>query len=113
LWAATAITRKSLGVQAAHALTSSFSHIKTVQDIPARERSAVRNDLNRVLTELRVVSESKAIAESKKRSAKSIHDNLMKSVQYAPWWVRVLSALCLGLGTMIGYKRIVKTLGER
>ena len=25
----------------------------------------------------------------------------------------MLSALCLGLGTMISYKRIVKTLGER
>src|ERR1700689_4612985 len=25
----------------------------------------------------------------------------------------MLSALCLGIGTMIGYKRIVKTLGER
>jgi len=37
----------------------------------------------------------------------------MKSVQYAPWWVRILSALCLGLGTMFGYQRIVKTLGER
>ncbi len=34
-------------------------------------------------------------------------------VEYAPWWVRVLSALCLGIGTMIGYKRIVTTLGER
>jgi PiT family inorganic phosphate transporter len=27
--------------------------------------------------------------------------------------VRILSALVLGIGTMIGYKRIVKTLGER
>lgn len=27
--------------------------------------------------------------------------------------VRILSALCLGVGTMIGYRRIVKTLGER
>jgi PiT family inorganic phosphate transporter len=105
--------QKSLGVQAAHALTASFSHIKSVEDIPARERPAMRNDLNRVLTELRTASESKAISESEKKSAKSIHDNLMKSVQYAPWWVRVLSALCLGLGTMVGYKRIVKTLGER
>jgi PiT family inorganic phosphate transporter len=34
-------------------------------------------------------------------------------VEYAPWWVRLLSALCLGIGTMIGYKRIVTTLGER
>ena len=36
-----------------------------------------------------------------------------KSVQYAPWWVRILSTLCLGFGTMVGYRRIVTTLGER
>ena len=34
-------------------------------------------------------------------------------VQYAPYWVRVLSAFCLGVGTMVGYKRVVTTLGER
>jgi PiT family inorganic phosphate transporter len=34
-------------------------------------------------------------------------------VQYAPFWVRILSALCLGAGTMVGYKRVVRTLGER
>ncbi|MDT8871513.1 inorganic phosphate transporter [Komagataeibacter rhaeticus] len=27
--------------------------------------------------------------------------------------VRLLSALCLGIGTMIGYRRIVHTLGEK
>ena len=37
----------------------------------------------------------------------------MKSVQYAPSWLRILSALCLGFGTMVGYRRIVTTLGER
>jgi len=30
-----------------------------------------------------------------------------------PWWVRILSALCLGVVTMFGYKRIFHTLGER
>ena len=34
-------------------------------------------------------------------------------MHYAPYWVRGLSALCLGLGTMVGYKRVVRTLGER
>ena len=47
------------------------------------------------------------------KSAKAIHDRLMRSVEYAPWWVRILSAFCLGAGTMVGYRRIVKTLGER
>ncbi len=43
------------------------------------------------------------------------HDRkLLKNMtDYAPQWVVVMIALSLGLGTMIGWKRIVVTLGER
>ena len=34
------------------------------------------------------------------------------SVAYAPCWVRVISIICLGAGTMVGYRRVVRTLGE-
>jgi len=34
-------------------------------------------------------------------------------IEYAPFWVAVMIALCLGIGTMIGWKRIVKTIGEK
>jgi hypothetical protein len=47
------------------------------------------------------------ISQQDKQSAKMIHEQLMSSAQYAPWWVRILSALCLGGGTMVGYKRRV------
>ena len=40
-------------------------------------------------------------------------DGMRPSVEYAPWWVRALSAACLGLGTMIGYRRLIRTLGGR
>ena len=43
----------------------------------------------------------------------SVEQRRFPSVEYAPWWVCVLSAACLGVGTMIGYRRIVSTLGER
>jgi PiT family inorganic phosphate transporter len=36
-----------------------------------------------------------------------------KLVEYAPSWVVILISLCLGLGTMVGWKRIVKTVGEK
>ena len=62
---------------------------------------------------MKTASEAKGISADDKGTAESIHKLLMTSVQYAPWWVRILSALCLGLGTMVGYQRIVKTLGER
>lgn len=38
----------------------------------------------------------------------------IKSVtDYAPKWVIIMIAISLGLGTMIGWKRIVKTVGEK
>jgi PiT family inorganic phosphate transporter len=33
--------------------------------------------------------------------------------EYAPWWVILMISLSLGLGTMIGWKRIVVTIGEK
>ncbi len=105
--------QKLLGVAAAREIGDRFSSLKSINDIPGAERPAVRNDANRVISELRTVSEAPKIGEDGKKQAKSIHEDAMKAVQYAPWWVRILSALCLAAGTMIGYKRIVTTLGER
>jgi inorganic phosphate transporter, PiT family len=38
---------------------------------------------------------------------------LTKSTKFIPTWVKVAVALALGMGTMIGWKRIVVTVGER
>lgn len=32
---------------------------------------------------------------------------------YAPWWIIAMISISLGLGTMIGWKRIVITIGEK
>jgi PiT family inorganic phosphate transporter len=79
----------------------------------ARERSNVRNDFYQLISQLEHVRDSSAINNSDKAQATSLAKELRQFVEYAPWWVRILSALCLGIGTMIGYKRIVTTLGER
>jgi PiT family inorganic phosphate transporter len=34
-------------------------------------------------------------------------------VEFAPWWAILMISISLGLGTMIGWKRIVVTIGER
>jgi PiT family inorganic phosphate transporter len=38
---------------------------------------------------------------------------LDRSTRFIPTWVKVAVALALGLGTMIGWKRIVVTVGEK
>lgn len=38
---------------------------------------------------------------------------LLKTIEYAPMWIILIVALSLSLGTMIGWKRIVVTIGEK
>jgi PiT family inorganic phosphate transporter len=79
----------------------------------AKIRATVRDDVYQVISQLKHSEESKQISAEDKKTAQKISKDIGKSVEYAPFWVRMLSALCLGIGTMIGYKRIVTTLGER
>jgi inorganic phosphate transporter, PiT family len=79
----------------------------------AQTRSSVRDDIYQVISELKHAEDAKGGTAEQKKTAQSLSQRLGQAVEYAPYWVRILSALCLGVGTMIGYKRIVKTLGER
>jgi inorganic phosphate transporter, PiT family len=79
----------------------------------ARSRSSVRDDVYRVIAQLQHAGEASGISAQEKQQARQLQKQLGLLVEYAPIWVRLLSALCLGIGTMIGYKRIVTTLGER
>jgi len=105
--------RKAAGAVAAQRIGESFARYKSADAIPPAQRQSLRNALNHVLAELRTASEATAIAAPDAKKAKAIHDDLMKAVEYAPWWVRIMSAVCLGIGTMVGYRRIVTTFGER
>jgi inorganic phosphate transporter, PiT family len=79
----------------------------------AKRRASVRDDIYRVIAQLKHVEEAAGAGKEDKKQAASLAKRLGHSVEYAPWWIRILSAVCLGVGTMIGYKRIVTTLGER
>ena len=79
----------------------------------AQVRATVRDDVYQVISQLKHAEESKDISPAEKKQIQELAKKLGSAVEYAPVWVRMLSALCLGAGTMIGYKRIVKTLGER
>ncbi len=76
-------------------------------------RSQLRGDVYFVLSEMKQVEEAKNASADEKATAARLRKDMGPPVQYAPLWVRMLSALCLGAGTMVGYKRVVRTLGER
>src|SRR5256885_11489621 len=72
-----------------------------------------RSAVYRVNAELKSAAGGSAASATEKATASRLHTTLHGSVEYAPIWVRLLSAVCLGCGTMVGYRRIVTTIGER
>jgi PiT family inorganic phosphate transporter len=78
-----------------------------------KARTERRGDVYSVISQLRHVGENPAATKADKAKAQSLRKQMGPPVQFAPIWVRVLSAFCLGVGTMIGYRRVVRTLGER
>ena len=47
------------------------------------------------------------------RGAEELQGKIDKATKFIPTWVKVAVALALGLGTMVGWKRIVVTVGEK
>jgi PiT family inorganic phosphate transporter len=53
------------------------------------------------------------LSEQKRAILAQSRSELRGMIEYAPRWVMLSVALALGLGTMIGWKRIVVTIGEK
>ncbi|GHN01848.1 phosphate transporter [Cytophagales bacterium WSM2-2] len=96
-------------------LQSTFSAATTIADIPKGKKFDVRKDIMLMERNIKslVSKEEVRLSEKDKDVIKAELKNLRKVTDYSPRWVIVLISLSLGLGTMIGWKRIVKTVGEK
>ena len=92
-----------------------FSTYHNVKEIKKEDRFAVRKDIlvmTRNINSL-LKKEEVTLSEADKTSLKDNLKKLTKATDYSPFWVTLMISLSLGLGTMIGWKRIVKTIGEK
>ena len=83
--------------------------------IAVNSRSDVRVLILKISKNLEKINKSEAIPISKEdqKIVKSITASISEFVNKCPSFVIVLISLSLGMGTMIGWKRIVKTIGEK
>ena len=86
--------------------------------IPNEERLEVRRDLLLINSNMKKIVEDEGSNLSASQVA-TLNVNLgeekglRRFTDYAPLWVILMIALSLGLGTMIGWRRIVVTVGEK
>jgi PiT family inorganic phosphate transporter len=87
----------------------------TISQIPAAQAGNARNDMYLASEAIRFLQKDKA-AELLKQDIVTLtayKKSLDNATKFIPVWVKVSVALALGLGTMIGWKRIVITVGEK
>ncbi|MBS1804087.1 MAG: inorganic phosphate transporter [Acidobacteria bacterium] len=88
---------------------------KEFKEVPAREQANVRNDMYVVSEAIRLMQKSKnpAFTAQENATLTAYKSKIDKATKFIPGWVKVAVALALGCGTMVGWKRIVVTVGEK
>ncbi|HVZ71974.1 MAG TPA: inorganic phosphate transporter [Polyangia bacterium] len=96
-------------------VSSDMSRFGELKNVPPSETRNFRNDLYLISEDLRLLDKAPqpTISAADKDILKNYRKHTDKATKFIPSWVKVAVAIALGLGTMIGWKRIVVTVGER
>ena len=87
----------------------------SIKKVPAADTPNMRNDMYLVGDALRLIGKSTSAKIDKPgmASLKTFQGQLENGTRFIPLWVKIGVAIALGLGTMVGWKRIVVTVGEK
>ena len=86
----------------------------SISAVPAAATQNVRNDMFLVSETVRQLNKHGVALPGKEAGTlASFKGALDASTKFIPPWVKITVAIALGLGTMVGWKRIVVTVGER
>jgi PiT family inorganic phosphate transporter len=87
----------------------------TLSQVPAAAVQNVRNDMFMVDEAIRLIQKAGVTTFSAEEQASlgAYKKVLDEATKFIPLWVKVSVAVALGMGTMVGWKRIVITVGEK
>lgn len=86
-----------------------------VDKIPAQAVSNTRNDMYLASEAIKHLKsdEKVQLPAQTRHNLDAFKGELDNATRFIPWWVKVVVAIALGLGTMVGWRRIVTTVGEK
>jgi PiT family inorganic phosphate transporter len=88
----------------------------SLKGVPANQQANVRNQMYLTSETLRLLPKAKGspkFSDADLAVLTNYNKFLNSATKFIPTWVKVAVALALGLGTMVGWKRIVVTVGEK
>jgi inorganic phosphate transporter, PiT family len=99
----------------ANGIGTEMAIFKELSKVPHEQVRNFRNDMYLMSEGLRIMQKSgkPVLATADVAVLKNYKKHIDQATRFIPLWVKVAVALALGLGTMVGWKRIVVTVGEK
>ncbi|AOV95605.1 phosphate transporter PitA [Edwardsiella hoshinae] len=92
---------------------SMLANLQNYDQLTVDQRSHMRRLLMCVADTAGKVAKLPETSDSNKRFLGDLRKDLLATVEYAPMWIIVAVALALSLGTMVGWRRVATTIGEK
>ena len=104
----------ALGQLVTH-ISGTLKEAGSIREVNSENKGALRSDMYLAAETIRFLEKSPEanLDQTTVEQLETYRQELNKATRYIPLWVKVGVAMALGLGTMVGWKRIVVTVGER
>jgi inorganic phosphate transporter, PiT family len=101
--------------QLSNSLAAAVGSTGSIASTPQGDVDNLRNTMYLVSEAIRLMDKAKqpAFSADDRAAINNYRAQLDHATKFIPTWVKVAVALALGLGTMVGWKRIVVTVGEK
>ncbi len=91
----------------------SLHNLQNYNQLTVEKRSQLRRLLMCTTDTIDNVAKLPNTSTTERRFLNSLRQDLLETVEYAPMWIIITVALALSLGTMVGWKRVATTIGEK
>lgn len=103
-------SRAGIAISKAQAL---LANLQSYSELTVDQRNHMRRLLMCVADTADKAAKLPETSAEDQRFLNDLRSDLLETVEYAPTWIIVAVALALSLGTMVGWKRVATTIGEK
>ena len=87
--------------------------VESYDKLSLDQRSQMRRIMLCVSDTIDKVVKMPGVSADDQRLLKKLKADMLSTIEYAPVWIIMAVALALGIGTMIGWRRVATTIGEK
>lgn len=94
-------------------LIKTLGTVKDYQALKNEDRILIRHYILCLDDVAKNITKATILSEEDNANIMRLRNDLKSTTEYAPLWVIIAVALALGVGTMVGWRRVVLTVGEK